>query len=171
MILFDELGLAERARSNPLKVLHSKLEYRGNKNEVSFVGISNWSLDAAKINRALTLSVPDLEDSKDDIKETSKCIAKSINEEFENNAIFNSLLPTIYYEYKLSLNQLKQLKAYKNYELFEFNRYYKDRLKDTEIIFSDEKINLNENMREDVREDVFFIYKKKNNKKIKRLWN
>ena len=165
MILFDELGLAERARTNPLKVLHSKLEYRGNKNEVSFVGISNWSLDAAKINRALTLSVPDLEDSKDDIKETSKCIAKSINEEFENNIIFNSLLPTIYYEYKQSLNQLKQLKAYKNYELFEFNKYYKNRLEDEENIFKDIKINLKEN----IREDIFFKYKKEITKKLKDL--
>ena len=163
MILFDELGLAERARSNPLKVLHSKLEYRGNKNEVSFVGISNWSLDAAKINRALTLSVPDLEDSKDDIKETSKCIAKSINEEFENNIIFNSLLPTIYYEYKKSLNQLKQLKAYKEYELYEFNKYYKSHLENEEILFKDDKINF----KEDIKEEIFFKIKKEITKKLK----
>ena len=31
--------------------------------KISFVGISNWSLDAAKINRALVLSVPDLDES------------------------------------------------------------------------------------------------------------
>ena len=59
MILFDELGLAEHSKSNPLKVLHSKLEYSGKEEGVSFVGISNYSLDAAKVNRALILSVPD----------------------------------------------------------------------------------------------------------------
>ncbi len=31
MILFDELRLTERSKYNPLKVLHSKLEYNGNK--------------------------------------------------------------------------------------------------------------------------------------------
>ena len=29
MILFEELGLAEKSKTNPLKVLHSKLEYDG----------------------------------------------------------------------------------------------------------------------------------------------
>ena len=66
MILFDELGLSEKSKSNPLKVLHSKLEYGGKKDGVSFVGISNYSLDAAKINRALILSVPNLEDKIDE---------------------------------------------------------------------------------------------------------
>ena len=61
MPLFDELDLAEQSKSNPLKVLHSKLEYAGKADNVSFVGISNYTLDAAKINRALVLSVPDLD--------------------------------------------------------------------------------------------------------------
>ena len=43
MILFDEMGLAELSASNPLKVLHSKLEYGGKEDGVSFVGISNYS--------------------------------------------------------------------------------------------------------------------------------
>ena len=40
MILFYELGLAERSNGS-LKVLHSKLEYDGNEEDVNFVGISN----------------------------------------------------------------------------------------------------------------------------------
>ena len=63
MILFDELGLAERAKTNPLKVLHSKLEYKGKADGISFVGISNYTLDVDKINRILKLSVPDLENN------------------------------------------------------------------------------------------------------------
>ena len=63
MILFDELGLAERANTNPLKVLHSKLEYKGKADGISFVGISNYTLDVDKINRILKLSVPDLENN------------------------------------------------------------------------------------------------------------
>ena len=63
LILFDELGLAERAKTNPLKVLHSKLEYKGKADGISFVGISNYTLDVDKINRILKLSVPDLENN------------------------------------------------------------------------------------------------------------
>ena len=44
MILFDELGLAEKSPENPLKVLHSKLEYDGKNEGVCFIGISNYSL-------------------------------------------------------------------------------------------------------------------------------
>ena len=63
MILFDELGLAERDKTNPLKALHSKLEYKGKADGISFVGISNYTLDVDKINRILKLSVPDLENN------------------------------------------------------------------------------------------------------------
>ena len=93
MILFDEMGLAEKSKYNPLKALHSKLEYDGNELGVSFVGISNWSLDAAKVNRCLLLTVPDLEDNVDDLKETSISIAKSITENIGNNEIFSPILP------------------------------------------------------------------------------
>ena len=57
MILFDELGLAEKVPTNPLKVLHNKLEYDGKNEGVCFIGISNYSLDAAIINRTLSLSM------------------------------------------------------------------------------------------------------------------
>ena len=53
MILFDELGLAEKSKKNPLKVLYSKLKYSGKKDGTSFIGISNYSLDASKLNKAL----------------------------------------------------------------------------------------------------------------------
>jgi hypothetical protein len=79
MILFDELGLAEKSPSNPLKVLHSKLEYGGKTEGTCFIGISNYSLDAAKVNRALSLSVPNLEDKLDQLKNTAKSIIESIS--------------------------------------------------------------------------------------------
>ena len=63
LILFDELGLAERDKTSPIKVLHSKLEYKGKADGISFVGISNYTLDVDKINRILKLSVPDLENN------------------------------------------------------------------------------------------------------------
>jgi len=43
MIYFDEMGLAEHSPNNPLKVMHSELEYDLNegKRKIAFVGISN----------------------------------------------------------------------------------------------------------------------------------
>ena len=69
VVLLDEVGLAENSRNNPLKVLHSLLEPSDGKlPEVAVVGISNWSLDAAKMNRAIYLSRP--EPTKEDLYET-----------------------------------------------------------------------------------------------------
>jgi hypothetical protein len=47
LIIIDEIGLAELSPHNPLKVLHSMLEPP----EIPFIGISNWTLDASKMNR------------------------------------------------------------------------------------------------------------------------
>ena len=65
VVLLDEIGLAEISKYNPLKVLHSLLEPSDNSfPDVAVVGISNWALDAAKMNRAIHLSrpEPDVED-------------------------------------------------------------------------------------------------------------
>ena len=74
------MGLAEISPNNPLKVIHSQLEYDENEDskKIAFVGISNWSLDASKMNRTVFLSVP--EPDEDDLKETSI----TISEEFED---------------------------------------------------------------------------------------
>ena len=55
---FDEMGLAEHSPHNPLKVIHSELEYDNNdiEKKIAFVGISNWRLDSAKMNRGLTIN-------------------------------------------------------------------------------------------------------------------
>ncbi|XP_001629791.2 uncharacterized protein LOC5509270 [Nematostella vectensis] len=65
VVLLDEIGLAEVSKFNPLKVLHRLLEHGdGTLPDVGVVGISNWALDAAKMNRAVHLSrpEPDVED-------------------------------------------------------------------------------------------------------------
>ena len=118
MILFDELGLAEKSPENPLKVLHSKLEYDGKNEGVCFIGISNYSLDAAKVNRALSLSVPNLEEKLEELKKTSKSIVKSISEDICKDStkilIFN-ILSRAYQLYKYYLNFIKKLVVLKQY--------------------------------------------------------
>ena len=69
VVLLDEIGLAEISTYNPLKVLHRLLEPELSEfPEVAVVGISNWALDAAKMNRAIHLSRP--EPTLDDLHET-----------------------------------------------------------------------------------------------------
>ena len=114
LVLFDELGLAERSKSNPLKVLHSKLEYTGKEEGLSFVGISNYSLDAAKINRALVSCVPDLDQKIGDLIETSGNIVESISDKLKNDQIFQILSKT-YFNYKKELQTIKELVTYKQY--------------------------------------------------------
>ena len=75
---FDEMGLAELSKNNPLKVIHSELEYDENKGKISFVGISNWSLDASKMNRSIFISIP--EPDKDDLILTALKIGESYND-------------------------------------------------------------------------------------------
>lgn len=61
--ILDEVGLAEDSPKMPLKALHPLLEdgcigdeKREPWKKVSFVGISNWALDPAKMNRGILLS-------------------------------------------------------------------------------------------------------------------
>jgi hypothetical protein len=99
MVLFDELGLAESSKSNPLKVLYKKLEYAGKEEGVSFVAISNYSLEATKIDRAYVLSVPDLDQNIDDLIQTSKNIVESISYKLKKEPIFEIISKT-YFKYK-----------------------------------------------------------------------
>lgn len=74
VFVFDEIGLAELSRHNPLKVLHSLLEVENR--DIGFIGISNWRLDASKMNRALYLARPDPDFN--DLQLTAKQIFDSI---------------------------------------------------------------------------------------------
>jgi len=66
VVVLDEVGLAEDSPKMPLKTLHPLLE-DGNQNDedimntedsitpVAFIGLSNWALDPAKMNRGIML--------------------------------------------------------------------------------------------------------------------
>ena len=105
LLVFDELGLSERSPTNCLKVLHSKLEMSldsEDKKQISFIGISNWRLDAAKMNRTIFLAIP--EAKRDDILLTIEAIAKSYSESLYNKYDKQyKNLGDIYYDYKKSL--------------------------------------------------------------------
>ena len=63
VVNLDEIGLAEGSESMPLKALHPLLEEGTDSDEkahdyqkVAVIGISNWALDPAKMNRGLFVS-------------------------------------------------------------------------------------------------------------------
>ncbi|KAK3585587.1 hypothetical protein CHS0354_036774 [Potamilus streckersoni] len=71
VVVLDEVGLAEDSPRMPLKALHPLLEdgCQGDEEpqpykKVAFIGISNWALDPAKMNRGILVQreVPDLEE-------------------------------------------------------------------------------------------------------------
>ena len=81
VVVLDEVGLAEDSPKMPLKVLHPLLESGTTKEtntadnvagKVGFVGISNWALDPAKMNRGVFVhrGIP----SAEELKKTAKGI-------------------------------------------------------------------------------------------------
>ncbi len=97
LIVFDEIGLAEISKNNPLKILHSLLEPE--KAELAFVGISNWRLDASKMNRAVYLARPDPD--LEDLENTALSIFEYYIKEprFDERNIMRALAKT-YFEFK-----------------------------------------------------------------------
>lgn len=85
VVVLDEVGLAEDSSQMPLKTLHPLLEdgcIDSDKPDphmkVGFVGISNWALDPAKMNRGIFVSRGD--PSQDELVETAKGICASSNQ-------------------------------------------------------------------------------------------
>uniref|UniRef100_A0A3P9JJC8 RING-type E3 ubiquitin transferase n=1 Tax=Oryzias latipes TaxID=8090 RepID=A0A3P9JJC8_ORYLA len=84
VVVLDEIGLAEDSPQMPLKTLHPLLEDGCIDNEkpdphlkVGFVGISNWALDPAKMNRGIFVSRWD--PSEEELVLTAQGICSSIN--------------------------------------------------------------------------------------------
>ena len=103
VVLLDEVGLAENSPNNPLKVLHSILEPgKGKLPDVAVVGISNWALDAAKMNRAIHLSRP--EPTPNDLEETAISLYRAnVQSERELDASTKNVLNCLanaYHEYQ-----------------------------------------------------------------------
>ena len=105
VVLLDEVGLAEASKFNPLKVLHSLLEPEDDDfPKIAVVGLSNWSLDAAKMNRAIHLSRPDMD--VDELHNTGKLISSAsadqrsggCNENVGDKALRN--LAEAYFDYQ-----------------------------------------------------------------------
>jgi len=134
MIFFDEMGLAEHSPNNPLKVIHSRLEYDDkieDDSKIAFVGISNWSLDASKMNRGIHISISE-PDEKDD-QFTALSIAESYDEEMKNKySLFFTELGITYNNYKEYLKNYHSLDGKENFhgsrDFYHFIKYASSKL-------------------------------------------
>ncbi|XP_068134510.1 E3 ubiquitin-protein ligase RNF213-like [Hyperolius riggenbachi] len=81
VVVLDEIGLAEDSPKMPLKTLHPLLEDgcidddTSPHKKVGFIGISNWALDPAKMNRGIFVSRGD--PNKEELIESAKGICAS----------------------------------------------------------------------------------------------
>ena len=121
LLIFDEIGLSEFAKDNPLKVLHKNLEYDGVEDGLSFVGFSNWKLDSSKLNRVLYLYVPDLDTQIDDLKDTARCIAKSIREDNIDQVLLDIICKS-YQVYQQMVKKIKEYVVFKELEIQEMKQ-------------------------------------------------
>ena len=122
LIIFDELELTEKSKNNQIILLNSKLELINKENGVSFIGISNKSLNVSKINRALAIPMTDIDQRLDELIETSHNIVENINRKIKDNKIFQILSRT-YFEYKNYLHFIKELVVYQQY-IKRYNQFY-----------------------------------------------
>ena len=90
VIVLEEVGLAEASPKLPLKILHPYLEDGtagldvdeedvSPEKRVAFIGISNWALDPAKMNRAIM--VTRIPPDESELTQTASAIATSIDSE------------------------------------------------------------------------------------------
>ena len=116
LVFIDEIGLCELSPSNPLKVLHSFLELdyknKNDRDKIAFVGISNWKLDASKMNRGIYLNVSSPENNENDMIQTAKELCSVYNKNFYiddiNQKLINSLSKVVY-RYKKKLNDISDI--------------------------------------------------------------
>ncbi|ETO01887.1 hypothetical protein RFI_35553, partial [Reticulomyxa filosa] len=102
VLLLDEIGLAERSKHSPLKVLHHLLEHP----KIAFVGLSNWPLDAAKMNRVIMHKIPSV--SSKDLEDIAKGMYKVKQQGSDPTKISTSEN-----DIKLLVNVFKDLSAIK----------------------------------------------------------
>ena len=138
LVFFDEMGLAEDSPENPLKVLHAELENEENK--VAFLGLSNWTLDASKMNRVILNCVEDPD--KEDLILTGKEIAKSVDEKniFKNNEELFIFLSQTYLEFRNKQDRT-------GYKDFHGNRDFYNLIRNTMKYLKEIKPNNNEDIK------------------------
>ena len=135
LVFFDEMGLAERSINNPLKILHFLLEKKRKEKRVPFLGISNWKLDASKINRTICLSITDydIKDLKEISFSISESLAPKLSKDYKD---FFIILSKTYKKYIEDQNTNKENKD------FHGNRDFYNLIKNATLLLNEKKKEL-----------------------------
>lgn len=117
VVVLDEIGLAEDSPKMPLKTLHPLLEDGCVDDDpvphkkVGFIGISNWALDPAKMNRGIFVSRGD--PNKKELIESAKGICSSERITLQKVEHLFPLLANAYD--KICKNQVKEFFGLRDY--------------------------------------------------------
>ena len=127
LVIFDDLGLINNSVSDSIGIINSKIGYGYKNNYLSFVGISDVNIDDKQIDKSLffTLNIP--EPKLDEIIEISYNIVESISKVLKYDNIFETLSYT-YFEYKRSLQIIKESNAYIKYKNNESSKNQKEKI-------------------------------------------
>ncbi|XP_063149004.1 E3 ubiquitin-protein ligase RNF213 [Candoia aspera] len=117
VVVLDEIGLAEDSPKMPLKTLHPLLEDGCIDDDplphrrVGFIGISNWALDPAKMNRGIFVSRGD--PNKNELIESAKGICSSELFVLQRVERFFPIFANAYEE--ICKNQIKEFFGLRDY--------------------------------------------------------
>ncbi|CAC5422253.1 RNF213 [Mytilus coruscus] len=128
VVVLDEIGLAEDSPKMPLKTLHPLLEdgcpgdeYPEDYMQVAFIGISNWALDPAKMNRGIFVQreVPD----KEELIKSAKGICRTSADEDGKGVLklIETLIPALSTSY---LELFSETEKTKQREFFGLRDFY-----------------------------------------------
>ncbi|XP_063784592.1 E3 ubiquitin-protein ligase RNF213 isoform X2 [Pseudophryne corroboree] len=121
VVVLDEIGLAEDSPKMPLKALHPLLEDGCIEDDVSphkkvgFIGISNWALDPAKMNRGIFVSRGD--PSRSELIESAKGICSS-------DKLVLSKISDIFFSFANSYHQVCVSQRRQKKEFFGLRDFY-----------------------------------------------
>ena len=153
LIFIDEMGIADGSPNNPLKVLHSQLDEnsweKDEKKKIAFIGISNWTLDASKMNRTINNVVE--EPKLDYLEVTAEGIIKAIKPNFEHGE-FKIIIKAVCEAYLFYI--LKQVKCNKEdfhgfrdfyylikYIIYNISEDYNNNINNSFYLFPENNIN------------------------------
>ena len=160
MLVFNNLELINKSKINTISSLNHNLDNICKGKKTIFVGESNYTLEPSLMNRALVLSVTDIDGRLDDLIETSLNITKRIiPDKYEEIFI---ILSKAYFQYKLKLKFIKELVVYKKYK--------ESKMEEIENNFNEKMINSkNHEKMEKIYKKEFTFFEIKETKKFKDL--
>ncbi|XP_063296796.1 E3 ubiquitin-protein ligase RNF213-like [Pelobates fuscus] len=121
VVVLDEIGLAEDSPKMPLKTLHPLLEDGSIEDnplphqKVGFIGISNWALDPAKMNRGIFVSRGD--PNENELIESARGICSS-------ELLVRDKVEDLFQDFAKAYQRICEIQMQQNKEFFGLRDFY-----------------------------------------------